>query len=215
MIESHRGSRFPFVVRCVVINAIALPLASGASVVALYLTVSITAALRVHATEALIIPIAGIFHGAVYGSVQWRVFAGEKVARRTWVLLSALGWLAAYVALGPTNMNAIAPSRLDFIPGWLAPGVFGLAAGALVGVAQSMAISTVISKRIWTAANSIGLAIGVSLVSSMASLVPYGQGPGEGIAQGLALILLLPLPGAAIGASTGFSILRFSAQAQP
>jgi len=213
VIDHRKGPRLPLVARCTLICAIALPLAAGASVVALFLTVSISAALRVHAPEALVFPIAGIFHGAVYGFVQWRMLPGTNVPRRDWVFLSALGWLAAYMALGATNISAIASSRLDSIPGWLASGAFGLAAGALVGAAQSMAVSTVVSKRPWIVANSLGLAIGVSLVSSLVSLVPYGQGPGEGIAQGLALILLLPLPGAAIGASTGFSILRHSLQA--
>jgi hypothetical protein len=164
--------------------------------------------------------LAGVGEGAVLGVAQGvmlrRFFTGLHLG--PWILMTVLiavfGWAAgsAVSIFGNVDANApaVEPRFWSVLPFTI---FFGLFAGALFGLAQSVVLKRAAEEsHWWIYANAAGWAVAIPVVYWAASLDYSGHGLWAVIAIGTAAGLIA---GAIVGAVTGIALLKMKPIAAP
>jgi hypothetical protein len=157
--------------------------------------------------------LAGVFEGAVLGTMQWlalrRIF--PRLSARGFVgatvTVAALGWTLGMLpaALAPPDSSA-GPAEPSFFFVIAASVVFGAMAGALFGFAQWLAVrSHARSASRWIGANALGWALGLPWSFAAGALGDLGVSVPLAVAIAVAGGALM---GASVAVATGLALRR-------
>ena len=199
--------------RWVLANAISEALGLGATLlIGVFLLVQAEPAIGTLPAAALGVLAGTAIEGSIVGTAQWLVLRGplKRMQWRTWALMTALGACVAW-SLGiipflssTPDSGAASGEMSDLVVYTLAAGL-GLAAGAILGAPQWLALRHHLPKAgWWVPANALAWMVGMVVVFVGTSFIPA-----EGITFSVAMVLLLfvVLAGALVGAVHGLGLI--------